>query len=366
MFEVLSGPGALLIFSLLSYRFLHFDRFMTILLFLLFTLYVLSHLAGFSNGAPTPYAGDRAAAGLGLGQSKHFIGGVGFLLFLVPFWSACVFRRVQIYHVIICLAGNALIAVSLSRVYLLSVAVFLLCYFLFGYLVIRKEKHLGMAALLVPAGLIAFCLLLLTLQSLQDMFVRMPFGLSDAATTRSGITAGREWLFAQHMLIFLQNWKYGIGEFQISNYIVNGPILASTESYLSYAMARDGILGIMNYAFLLSLASFSLKSGTRFHYALSVALIPRIFFTAGLTNIYDPVTFIMFALLFTWTTRTSGAEAGMVRKLCRTGAYLPQDAYSDASAAPQRCGTWQGRGSIPTERFGAYRQFSRRSSQHLG
>lgn len=297
--EVLVGPGVILVLSILTIRFTHFDKLVIYYLLLLLPISLFAFYSGWSGDGLIPYQGGRMMINLGWSTSKHFTGGMGLLLLLLPFWRRYLRQEVRWIHKFAFLAGAYFIFFSNSRGYILSALLFLLCY----YFVVPRAVFSGhLRKVAVGIFVLALSVALLFGDLAVQLFSSLPFnlGLVAGGGGRSEVTAGRVLLVIRHMTLFSDNWLWGVGEFSLSDYFIKGSSEAESESYLTYVMARDGIWGLMNILFFLVLIFEASRSKSRFHYAYAIALLPIISYLGGITTMYQPMIFLNFALLFTW------------------------------------------------------------------
>ena len=302
--EVLVGPGVVLVLSILTIRFTHFDKLVIYYLLLLLPISLFVFYSGWSGDGLIPYQGGRMMVNLGWVKSKHFTGGMGLLLLLLPFWRRYLQQEVRWIHKFAFLAGAYFIFFSNSRGYILSALLFLFCYY---FVVPRVASSGRLRKVTVGIFVLALSVALLFGDLAPQLFSNLPLnlGLTEVEGGRSEITAGRVLLVARHMTLFFDNWFWGVGEFSLSDYFIKGLSEAESESYLTYVMARDGIWGLMNILFLLVLIFEASRSKSRFHYAYAIALLPIISYLGGITTMYQPMIFLNLALLFTWNDRLS-------------------------------------------------------------
>ncbi len=289
------GPGALFLMASIDIQLEHFDW----LVYFLTVACVITSIAFAGPGSViTPdgrialYIGDPDV----IRGSKHLTGFLGLILFVIPSWKAHAGVPRRWWQSVFCwLIGAGLTLLSGSRGYIAGM-------FLFACgSILHRVCHgrIQTAAMLALAGaaLLGGLVLLVIPDASAELSFRLPAGLA-GDTRRHDVTTGREVLVLQHMALYQSEPVWGLGRFDIKDHFSPDLIVGGPESYMTYAMARDGIGGMLNVLLVLAICWYGIGSRSPFTFAYS--LFFPVFFGSlgGLSNLYNTAAFVLFSLLF--------------------------------------------------------------------
>jgi hypothetical protein len=297
--QFMVGPGALLLLASVAIRFNRLDALVVTL-----TMICVGVTLLFARGDASMLVPQGGTVGLTLGNpdefqgAKHLTGLIGFLLFVIPWWLQERAHPRRWFHYFGAILGLYLVAFSGSRAYIEAVLLFV-----FALVVWTIGAH--WRPWLRNATLVAFSLAviigslaLLLVPAVSETAAELLPESIGVQAERPDITAGRNMLTLQHFLLYQTDPVWGIGWFEITDEYSLADLTAATESYLTYAVARDGIGGFFNCLLLVAICWYAVTSGSRFKYAFSFLVIVSMVDLGYFIGLYAFSPFLVAALLF--------------------------------------------------------------------
>ena len=265
---------------------------------LMFFISVAFFFLGITHVGVLPtYESGNLSVNLGYAVSKHFTGLLGFVLFAFSFERYMNMSRGKMVWAGL-LLGVYFAILSSSRAFALAVIIFP-AFYMFS---LKKSVRTWWP---IPITWFVVSFLIFAPLIFENIGTFLPMGLSSFlgldrgfGTEEAGIYSGREWLWLIHFELFQSNWLSGIGKFNLQDLLPLTILPASTESFFTYMLARDGLFSIFNIFIFSSLLSIAWKYKNHFGFALAVCLL-LFAATLGLTtNLYSFEAFFLYCLYF--------------------------------------------------------------------